>query len=45
MPLTCTYPECDGATVCKGARETDDGEVVEKYECEYGHLMHETVTV
>jgi len=44
MPTQCTYPGCDRAIVCRGARERDDANVVvEEYECSNEHTFHATI--
>jgi len=45
MPLTCNYPDCDRAVVCKGAEEVEANCVREEYECSAGHTFHKTLAV
>jgi len=45
MPLTCNYPDCERAVVCKGAEEVEANCVREEYECSAGHTFHETLAV
>jgi len=39
----CNHVGCDGATVCRGAREVEGNQLAEKYECEFSHTFHETI--
>lgn len=47
MPLTCNYPNCDGATKLVGDNSDNPGreKVVEEYECEFGHRFYEEVSI
>lgn len=40
----CNRADCDGATVLRESREADEANiVVEQYECEFGHISHESI--
>jgi hypothetical protein len=45
MALHCTNPDCDGATSLQETTDREENVLVEKYECEFGHVFHETVAL
>ncbi|UBF23401.1 hypothetical protein HATV-3_gp51 [Haloarcula tailed virus 3] len=45
MALHCNHENCDGATSLQDTTERDENVLVEKYECEFGHVFHETVSL